>query len=151
MVENENSKLPVSSLALMRRTYSDEEIDLIYELAKFHIENGALIKASTLITGLLEVTHTYAPAWLAKCYLQLTEKNYDAATMSARQAVKIDPDSAEAMLFLIACLLTSRDYNAAGTYLGEVKDKIESGAIDDPNQIHFFKAQMARYSAGTLR
>ena len=57
----------------------------------------------------------------------------------------MNPDFTEAMLFLATCLLTNGDYNAAGTYLGEVGEKIESGMVDSPTVIRFFKGQLARF------
>jgi len=110
-----------------------------------------LAKADTLIKGLLVIAPNSAPVCMLKCYLQLCEQNYEAATISAQQAVKLDPDLPEAMLYLIACLLTNQDYNGAGTYLGEINDRIDSGTLDDPKLIRFFKSQLARYNSRNLR
>lgn len=135
------------STDLIKRAYSDDEIAHIYELGRLFLENGSVKQAETIMTGLTEVVPDFAPAWLGLCYIHIQDKNNDAAIYAARQACRVDPELTEAMLFLSSCLLTSGDYNSAGTYLGEVGDKIDSGAVDNPNIIRFFKAQLARYQA----
>lgn len=132
---------------LVRRGYAEEEISSIYELGRLCLENGSLRQAETILLGLTEVAPDYAPAWLGMSYIHIQNRNFDGAIFAARQALRIDPNFTEAMLYLVACLLTTGDFNAAGTYLGEVSDKIEGGLVDDSNVIRFFRAQLARYQS----
>jgi len=132
---------------IVKRGYSDEEIANIYELARFSLENGDWRRAEVIAGGLVEVAPEFSPAWLALSYIHIQNKEYDSALQAAQQAVRVDHESPQAVLFLIACLLTTGDYNAAGTYLGEIGEKIESGAIDDPNVIRFYRAQLARFQS----
>ena len=132
---------------VLRRGYSDEEVSRIYELGRLCLENGDVKKAEAVLTGVTQIAPDYAPAWLAMSYVQLLGKNQDAAFQAARQAYKADPNSVEAMLFLISCLLSHHDYNTAGTYLGEVAERIESGAVSHPNVVRFYRTQLARYQS----
>ena len=131
----------------VRGGYSDEELASIYELARIYLENGNLKAAEAILQGLTQVVPDYAPAQLGLCYIHLFSNNHDAGLSAARSAHASAPDSAEALLFLISCLLTSGDYHAAGSYLGEISERVESGMITNPNVVRFFKAQLARYQA----
>ncbi|MCO6431223.1 MAG: tetratricopeptide repeat protein [Deltaproteobacteria bacterium] len=131
----------------MRGGYSEEEVSSIYELGRIYLENGNLKAAEAIMQGLTEVVPDFSPAWLGLCYIQVFSNNYDAALLAARRAHTADPASPEALLFLISCLLSSGDYHAAGTYLGEIGEKIEGGGITDPEIVRFFRAQLARYQA----
>lgn len=135
------------TIELSKHGYSEDELNQIYELGRFLLENGQHKRAEAIFNGLNEVVPEFAPAWLGAAYLQIVNANYDAAIHSARQALRAEPQMIEAMLYLIVCLATSGDFNAAGTYLGEVGEKIDSGAADDPKLIRVFKAQLARYQS----
>ena len=132
---------------IVKRGYSDEEIANIYELARFSLENGDLRRAEIIASGLVEVAPEYAPAWLVMSYIHIQNKAYDSAVQAARQALRVDAQSVEATLYLTACLMTTGDFNSAGTYLGEVGEKIESGAVGDPNLLRFFRMQLARFQS----
>ncbi|MCB0334017.1 MAG: hypothetical protein KDD55_10995 [Bdellovibrionales bacterium] len=134
-----------SSSEVLRKGYSDEEVSSIYELARLHLENGQLAKGEAILDGLVEVSPDFAPAWLAKCYLSLMAQNLDKALFSARQALRIQPDFVEAILFLVACLMSVGDFNSAGTHLGEVGERIEAGMVTDPEVIRLYKAQLIRF------
>jgi Tfp pilus assembly protein PilF len=129
----------------LRRGYSDEEIDCMYRLACVELENGNLKLAETICRGLVEVSPQFVPAWLVVAYVLGQDANYADAQAAAEQAVRIDPESAEALLFLVCYLLTNGDLQSAGTYLGEVADRIDGGQITDPTMIRFFRSQMVRY------
>jgi len=132
---------------ILRRGYSDEEIAHLYELGRFFLENGDIRRAEIIITGITEVAPDFAPAWLAMSYIHIQGRNTDGAIFAARQALRVNPGSAEATLFLATCLLTSGDLNSAGTYLGEVGEMIESGSVDDANIVRFYRAQLARFQS----
>jgi Tfp pilus assembly protein PilF len=130
---------------LVRRSYLDEEINQIYELGRLWLENGDLKGAEVIMNGLVEVAPQFAPAWLGLCLIQTQAGDIDAATKSAKRAHNIEPESVEAILFLTACLLTIGDYSRAGTFLGEIAEKVDSGAVADQNILRFYRAQLARY------
>ena len=134
-----------SSTEVQKRSYSEDEIAHIYELARFHLENGQLRKAETIFQGLTDVVPDFAPGWLGAAFIHIQSKNYDAAVSATRQALRLKPDSIEAMLLLVSCLLTIGDAHAAGTMLGEIGDVMESGEIDNPSLVRFYRAQLARY------
>ena len=143
------NKLPAarSRSEILKRGYSDEEIAHIYELGRFFIENGQLSRASAIMHGLVEIVPDYYPAWLGLAYLQIASKNLDAAAHAARQALRSNPDSIETQLFAASCLLTLGDHSGAGTLLGEVGERIESGNVTDADIVRFFKVQLARYES----
>jgi len=130
---------------VLKRGYSDDEILHIYELGRLCLENGDVRRAEAVLGGLTHIAPDFAPAWLGMSYIHIQSRNYDAALQAARQAHRLEADSGEAMLFMISCLLTHGDYNSAGTYLGEVGERIDSGLVDHPNVIRFYRAQLARY------
>lgn len=128
-----------------RGGYTEEEILSIYELGRLSLENGNILSAEVIMHGLNEVAPDFPAAWLATSYINIQHKDYDSAIYAAKQALRIAPEFTEAVLFLSACLMTTGDYNSAGTYLGEVGEKIDTGSIDNPSIIRFYKAQLARY------
>ena len=128
-----------------RRGYSDDELAQIYELGRFSLENGDVRRAESIMFGLNEVAPEFAPGWLGSCTIHTQNKNYDGAVHAARQALRADPESPEAMLYLICCLLTVKDFNAAGSFLGEVGERVDTNAINTPNLLRFYRAQLARY------
>ncbi|WKZ57176.1 MAG: hypothetical protein QY326_00510 [Bdellovibrionota bacterium] len=132
---------------VLRRGYSDEEIAHIYELGLFFFENGDIRRGEIIMTGITEVAPDFQPAWLGLSYVQLQAGNYEAATRSAQHALKVDPVSVPAMLLLVACALTTGDATAAGTYLGEIGERIDSGEVSDPDILRFYRGQLARYQA----
>lgn len=130
---------------VLKRGYSDEEISAIYELGRLSLENGDLRRAEAIMSGLTEVAPDFACAWLGMAYLHIQNQDFEAALTATRQALRVDPNFVEATLFLVTCLLTTGDVNSAGTYLGELGEMIESGAIEDPLMIRFYRTQLARY------
>jgi len=132
---------------VLKRGYSDEEIQHIYELGRFHLENGNVSRAEPIMLGLTGVAPEFVPAWLALSYIYLIQGNDDSALNAARHAQRLDVNSVEALLFLVTALLGGGDYNTAGAYLGEVQEKIEAGANDNPNVVRYYRAQLARYES----
>lgn len=130
---------------VLRRGYSDEEVGHLYDLARLFLDNGNERDAEVLLNGLVEVAPDFAPAWLALCYVRIVQREYDEAIACARQALRIDPEFIEAMLLLVTCLITTRDFSSAGTYLGEVRERIDAGAVASPNLVRLYRVQLARY------
>ena len=117
----------------------------MYELGRRWLENGDLRRAEAIMGGLTEIVPDLPLGWLGMSYLHGINKDWDAAIFAARQALRVDPELVAAMLFLIAFLLTTGDVQSAGTYLGEVQERIESGIATDADEVRFFRAQLARY------
>jgi Tetratricopeptide repeat len=97
--------------------------------------------------GLNEVAPGFSKAWLASAYLAIIGQDYDTAIAFAQNAMRSEPDAVEAMLLLASCLLITGDFNSAGTYLGEVGERIEMGTVKNPNVSRLFKMQLARYQS----
>lgn len=130
-----------------RRNYSDDEVNDIYKLGKLWLETGQHKRAEAIMSGLNEVAPDFAPAWLATSLLRSMAGNYDIALQAATNALRIDPQSAEAMLYIVALAMTMGDVATAGTYLGEVGEGIEQGTVRNHNVTRFYKMQLARYQA----
>lgn len=128
-----------------KRGYSFQEISNIYELGRFFLENGDIHRGEAIMLGLTHVAPEFMPSWLGLAYVNIHVGNFEQALQASRQAYRLDPDSLVAILFLVSCLMSQGDYNTAGTYLGEVSDKIEGGFVTHPNVIRFYKAQLIRY------
>ena len=130
-----------------RRKYSDDEVNDMYRLGKLWLETGQHKRAEAIMSGLNEIAPEFAPAWLGTAFIRSSSGNYDGALLAINSALRIEPESAEAMLYLVAVSMTVGDVSTAGTYLGEVGEAIEQGKIAHQNVIRFYKMQLARYQA----
>ncbi len=130
---------------ILRRGYSEDELTHIYELGRFSVENGDLQTATSIFAGINQIASDFAPAWLGSSYIHLMNKDFEHAITCANNALRSNPQMAEATLYLVACLLSIGDINTAGTYLGEIGERIDAGSIDEPNLIRFYRIQLARY------
>ena len=119
---------------LPRRSYSLEEIVDIYELGRLWLETGQHRRAEAIMTGLNEVAPDFAPAWLGTAFLRGIAGNHESALKAAKSALKYEPESVEAMLYTAAISLTVGDFSTAGTYLGEVGERI---SFLSPTQRYF--------------
>lgn len=130
-----------------RRSYSEEEIVDIFALGRLWLESGQHRKAEAIMAGLNEVAPEFAPAWLATAFLRGCAGEFEAALQAAKNALRSEPESVEAMLYIVTLALTLGDSSTAGTYLGEVGERIEQGRTSSPHVPRFFKMQLARYQA----
>ena len=130
---------------LLKRGYSDEELSHIYELGRLFLENGQIKRAESIFTGVSEVAPDFPAAWLGLAYIQIINASYESACRYARIVLQLDPDNVAAMLYLVPCLLSLGDLNSAGTFLGEVGERIENGSVSDPDFVRFYKMQLVRY------
>lgn len=144
--------MPMSSSPLpseyQRTNYSKEELLDIFALVKMWLETGQLKRAEVVVRGLTSVAPEFVPGWLASSVVESSLGNIEAALQAARRALKLQPDSAAAMMLIITTALTLGDLTTAGTYLGEVGDMVSEGRVSDPNALRLFKMQMARYNQG---
>lgn len=132
---------------VLRRGYSDEEILEIYEMALIWLEVGDLRRAEAVLTGLTEIAPDIAHPWLALAYVYVTAGRHEEAIACSRQTLRLDPDSIPAMLYLITLHITTNDMNSAGTYLGEVQERVESGLVHNQYHVRYFTLQLARYQS----
>jgi Flp pilus assembly protein TadD len=132
---------------VLKKGYSDEEVQHIYELGRLSLENGNLRRAETIFKGLTEVAPEYWQGWLAMAVMQAQSSKLEEAADSARRALVIEPEAAEAMILLASIYLTLGDYNLAGTHLGEIGDLIESGLTTNPHIIRLYRLQLTRYES----
>ena len=138
--------LPATRAAeLLRKSYSQDELFDIYELGKLWLESGQHRRAEAIMNGLNEVASDFAPAWLGTAFLRSISGNYEGVLNAAKQALRIAPESIEAMLYIVTAALALKDLSTAGTYLGEVGERIEQGGVSNPHVSRFFKMQLARY------
>jgi hypothetical protein len=132
---------------LPRRGYSDEEIVDIFQLGRSWLETGHYRRAEAIMSGLNDVAPQFAPAWLGSAFLKSAAGSYDAALRAAKIALQCEPESVEAMLYVATLALTLADFSTAGTYLGEVGERIEQGKIASAHVPRLYKMQLARYQA----
>jgi Flp pilus assembly protein TadD len=130
-----------------KRGYSKDEVADIYRLGKLWLETGQHKRAEALFSGLNEVAPLFAPAWLGTAYVRAQRGEYEEALLATKSALRAQADMSEAMLYLVALSLTTGDLSTAGTYLGEVRESIEGGAVANQHVVRFYKMQLARYQA----
>lgn len=128
-----------------KRTYSDDEIAHIYQLGRFHLENGGVTSAEPIMRGLTEVAPSNPLGWLGLTYVYIMNEDFEHALDAAKRAGKSRHYAIHAMLFEVACHLSLNDVPSAGTLLGEIGERIENGELHDPNMLRFYRAQLARY------
>jgi predicted Zn-dependent protease len=137
--------MPSESQEPIRRSYSEEEVTGMYELARLFLEGGSLRKAEAIFQGLTVVAPDFIGGWLGLSYLHLQARNPQSALNSSRAALRIDEHNACGMLYSVIALFQLGDPNAAGTLLGEVRELIDGNVIDDPHIIALYRAQVARF------
>ncbi len=130
---------------LPRSSYSKDELVDIYALGKMWLETGQVRKAEVIMHGLNAVAPEFVPGWLGTALVQGTLGNIEGAYTASQRALKLQPDSPEAMLYVVVAALTLNDSSTAGTLLGEIGDLIEAKQISDPHVVRLYKMQLARY------
>lgn len=128
-----------------RRSYSRDEVVDIYELGKLWLETGQQKRAEAVMAGLNEVAPDFAPAWLGTAFLRGAKLDYEGVIAAATTALRLEPECVEAMLFMVIAALALKDSSMAGTYLGEVGDRIDQGMVANPSVVRLYKMQLSRY------
>jgi len=136
-----------SSRAPNPRVYSEQEVQLLYELGRLFLENGELRKAEVIFKGIVSVEPTYVAAWLGLAYLYHYSSQIDEGIAAAKKVVQLEPGSVEGSLFLVIFLYSSGEISTAGAILGEVREKVESGLVRDPNILRIYRSQLERFSS----
>lgn len=131
---------------IKRGTYSKDQIRDIYGLVKMFLESGHYRRADVVVKGLISIAPEFCFAWLASSVVAIALGDLEKARDHARKALKIQEDLAEAMIVLVVTSMSLSDYATAGTYLGELRDRIEDGLVSEPNMLRLFRMQMVRYS-----
>ena len=134
-----------SQMSNKLNSYSAEEVELIYSLGRFYLESGFYYSAEIIFNGLCTIAPDYVPAWIGRSIVKFIHNDIDNARADAHQAFRLIPESVEAQLMLITLLISSKDYSAAGTKLGEIQDLITNKRLNHPDLIRYFKAQLIRY------
>lgn len=132
-----------------RSSYSADEIVDIYALGKMWLETGQVKKAEVIMQGLNCVAPEFLAGWLGMSVVQSTLGNIEGALAAAQRALKVDPQSAQAMLCVVVASLNMNDMSTAGTFLGEVGELIDAQSVTDPNVARLYKMQLARYQSKT--
>jgi len=132
-----------------RSSYSADELVDIYALGKMWLETGQVRKAEVIMQGLTSVAPDFLPGWLGMSVVQSTLGNIEAALAAAQRALRLDAQSAPAMMCVVVASLTMNDMSTAGTLLGEVGELIEAQRVTDPNVTRLYKMQLARYQSKT--
>lgn len=133
----------------MRASYSADEVLDIYALGKMWLETGQVRKAEVIMQGLNSVAPDFLPGWLGMSVVQSTLGNIEGALATAQKALKLDAESAPAMLCVVVASLNISDMSTAGTLLGEVGELIEAQKVSDPNVTRLYNMQLARYQSKT--
>lgn len=142
----ENTPLNAAKIRNLR-VYSEQEVQLLYELGRLFIENGELRKAEVIFKGIVAVEPTFVAAWLGLAYLYHYSSQTDEGISAAKKVVQLEPGSVEGSLFLAVFLYSSSEISAAGAILGEIREKVEAGSVKDPNILRIYRSQVERFSS----
>lgn len=135
---------------VLRRGYSNEEIENIYALGRAYIISAKFGSAEKLFKGLsiLAPDYVYGHLGLAYCQLLKAGGNQELlkkVLLTTKQALRIDPRNQHALIFHIIILLSISEFKSAGSYLGELGEQVESGKSLDADVQKFFNSQKLRF------
>jgi hypothetical protein len=130
---------------VLKKGYSLEQIESIYALGQLYLETGNLRQASVIFDGLIHLVPNLAPASIGQAIIALFERDFMQGAAAARRASESDSQVAEATLLLVIAMFGLGDYNSAGTYLGEIREAMESGIEFDKNVVRVYRMLLARY------
>ncbi len=126
-------------------SYSEEELDLLYSLGVFYLEAGHYRSSEMIFQGLTVVAPGFSDSWLAAAATFFMLGNFDQARRYAHQAMRLTPHAIQVQLLYVTILLSQNELSEAGTLLGEIKEQIDTKLIQNPDQIRYFRAQLARF------
>jgi len=138
---------PRSPSEMIRRGYTDAEMESIFALGRLFLESGSFARSAVILKGLTEVAPDFAPAWLALGYIAIINGEFEQALGYSSQVLRRNPTNPEAMLMNVICSLSTGDINSAGTYLGELKDGIDGEIINNPQLIRLYQSQLVRFQS----
>ena len=124
--------------------YTPVIIENIFALSRKYIETGALTKAEHLLRGLVTVAPDYVPAWLGLSYCAAVNEDPENALSHARKALKLDPESLNAILSVVTHLISQGEIQEAGTLLGEIHDNFQHEA-PETHLKRYFELQILRF------
>jgi Tfp pilus assembly protein PilF len=87
-------------------------VDLNNQAANF-IKNGSLDSATILLNAAIRSDSTYALAYMHLSSTQAQQRKFDQALLSAKSALRVKPDYAEAALWV--AMLCDRENDSAGS------------------------------------
>lgn len=134
-----------SDSELVRKSYTDDEVTLIYELARLSFETGNHRRAETLARGLIAVAPDFIPSYLVLAAVLAFAKSYDQASDFIQSALRLNENSLEAQLLAASIYLTQGNLTMAGTMLGEASERVKQGADIAPALRDFYEIQLARF------
>ncbi len=140
---------------VLKRGYSENEVRDIYALARAYIGITQFAEAEQILKGLTEVAPDFIPAHLALAYCfmnkeQLDEEVLRQALLNTKQALRIDPRNPEALILQIIILLNLNDRHAAGSFLGELGEQIESAKGVSDLCERLYRSQLERFQQNNL-
>jgi cytochrome c-type biogenesis protein CcmH/NrfG len=116
-------------------------------LGKHFFDAGDLRNAETILRGLTTVEPGFVSGWVGLACVALHRQNYEEAIMAARQALRMDQDRSEALIFLVLAFLETGDRISAGTHLGELRDHMEAGRVNAPVMKRIVQALLLRHAS----
>lgn len=133
-----------SSSHIARHGYSATELNALYSLSRVFLESGEIATAERVARGIISVEPDFIDAWLTLAYVALMREELDEAIHSAKKALALRDSSLEGLLLLVIAHFQLNDFQAGGTYLGEVSDRL---AVERarPELRRLYDAQVIRF------
>lgn len=129
----------------IKKGYSEDLIDNLYALGRFFLENGETTRGLVILKAISKIAPDFVPAWLALAYAYTVNDESEQALRCAKEAYRLEPASAVAILFLVTCLLNVGDIATAGSYLGEAGELIEREGLEKRDILRYYKGELYRY------
>ena len=144
-MKSNTSNVTVPNEIGRERVYSDDEQIALYELGRFLYSVGSLRRAEMIAEGLIAVAPRFAEGWLLRAVLFWHRWQTVEAEDAVRQSLRCNSDSLEASLLFVSCLLTRQDLQSAGTFLGEIGERMAESSKVDQRLRRFYESQIVRY------
>ena len=132
---------------LLRKSYTEDELTLIYELGRLSFEVGNHRRAEALARGLIAVAPDFVPSYILLATVLAFAKSYDQATDLLQTVLRLNEDNLEAQLLAASIYLTQSNYTMAGTMLGEAAERIKFTPDVAPALKNFYQIQLARFES----
>jgi tetratricopeptide (TPR) repeat protein len=150
MSTSENPLVPRSEGELLRKSYTDDEVTLIYELARLSFESGNQRRAEALARGLVAVAPDFIPSYILLATVLAFSKAYEQATDMVQAALRLNENCVEAYLLGSSVYLSQANFTMAGTMLGEAEERIKQAPDISPALKSFYSVQLARFESAKV-
>lgn len=125
-------------------SYTKEELESLYELARMYYEMGYFVPAEKIFNGLSAIDGEYTPAELGLGLLKLERGLYKESAAHFRSSLSASQSEFQAKLGLAAVYIAQSEFSRAQTVLKQMEKAAEQTAGLDSDLKKLFEALSLR-------